>query len=120
MDIRTTVEKAFLKWRGTAPGIITRLPQSGSDRVYFRLLYGDEHVIGAYNPGREENDAFVGFSNHFRSKGLPVPEIYVYFPEEKVYFLEDLGDSNPVSYTHLRAHETDSYLVCRLLLEKKK
>ena len=32
------------------------------------------------------------------------------------------GDTNPesVSYTHLRAHETDSYLVCRLLLEKKK
>src|SRR5664279_6157236 len=28
--------------------------------------------------------------------------------------------SDPVSYTHLRAHETDSYLVCRLLLEKKK
>ena len=26
--------------------------------------------------------------------------------------------SNPVSYTHLRAHKTDSYLVCRLLLEK--
>src|SRR5680860_1345396 len=23
---------------------------------------------------------------------------------------------HPVSYTHLRAHETDSYLVCRLLL----
>src|SRR5665647_2869834 len=23
---------------------------------------------------------------------------------------------DPVSYTHLRAHETDSYLVCRLLL----
>ena len=28
--------------------------------------------------------------------------------------------AKPVSYTHLRAHETDSYLVCRLLLEKKK
>ena len=26
----------------------------------------------------------------------------------------------PVSYTHLRAHETGAYLVCRLLLEKKK
>src|SRR5680860_117645 len=25
-----------------------------------------------------------------------------------------LGYSIPVSYTHLRAHETDSYLVCRL------
>ena len=25
----------------------------------------------------------------------------------------------PVSYTHLRAHETSLHLVCRLLLEKK-
>src|SRR5680860_1683324 len=31
-----------------------------------------------------------------------------------------LRSADPVSYTHLRAHETDSYLVCRLLLEKKK
>ena len=28
--------------------------------------------------------------------------------------------SKPVSYTHLRAHETVLDLVCRLLLEKKK
>src|SRR5680860_1080461 len=28
------------------------------------------------------------------------------------------GGIRSVSYTHLRAHETDSYLVCRLLLEK--
>src|SRR5665647_3686035 len=27
---------------------------------------------------------------------------------------DDLQDVRPVSYTHLRAHETDSYLVCRL------
>ena len=26
----------------------------------------------------------------------------------------------PVSYTHLRAHETPEHLVCRLLLEQKK
>src|SRR5450756_2826488 len=29
-------------------------------------------------------------------------------------------DTRPVSYTHLRAHETRHDLVCRLLLEKKK
>eukprot|EP00658_Telonema_sp_P-2_P064712 TRINITY_DN5390_c0_g1_i1.p1 TRINITY_DN5390_c0_g1~~TRINITY_DN5390_c0_g1_i1.p1 ORF type:complete len:164 (+),score=52.02 TRINITY_DN5390_c0_g1_i1:193-684(+) len=29
-------------------------------------------------------------------------------------------DYDPVSYTHLRAHETPEHLVCRLLLEKKK
>src|SRR5665647_3617210 len=32
---------------------------------------------------------------------------------------ETVAMAVPVSYTHLRAHETDSYLVCRLLLEKK-
>eukprot|EP01017_Pseudomicrothorax_dubius_P022361 TRINITY_DN2417_c0_g1_i6.p1 TRINITY_DN2417_c0_g1~~TRINITY_DN2417_c0_g1_i6.p1 ORF type:complete len:304 (-),score=52.72 TRINITY_DN2417_c0_g1_i6:41-952(-) len=30
------------------------------------------------------------------------------------------NDKGPVSYTHLRAHETPEHLVCRLLLEKKK
>ena len=30
------------------------------------------------------------------------------------------SNSLPVSYTHLRAHETPEHLVCRLLLEKKK
>eukprot|EP00826_Nyctotherus_ovalis_P003887 TRINITY_DN10806_c0_g1_i13.p1 TRINITY_DN10806_c0_g1~~TRINITY_DN10806_c0_g1_i13.p1 ORF type:complete len:111 (+),score=17.90 TRINITY_DN10806_c0_g1_i13:76-408(+) len=34
--------------------------------------------------------------------------------------LGDLHDQGPVSYTHLRAHETSLHLVCRLLLEKKK
>src|SRR5678815_5781275 len=32
----------------------------------------------------------------------------------------DLDCYIPVSYTHLRAHETPEHLVCRLLLEKKK
>ena len=35
-------------------------------------------------------------------------------------FTEPALTLKAVSYTHLRAHETDQYLVCRLLLEKKK
>src|SRR5450756_3003934 len=31
-----------------------------------------------------------------------------------------MTESKPVSYTHLRAHETRHDIVCRLLLEKKK
>ena len=31
-----------------------------------------------------------------------------------------IGVPAPVSYTHLRAHETKANLVCRLLLDKKK
>src|SRR5664279_1033969 len=40
--------------------------------------------------------------------------------EEGVNFIDTADAYGPhtsaVSYTHLRAHETDSYLVCRLLL----
>ena len=34
--------------------------------------------------------------------------------------MSELPDGEPVSYTHLRAHETPEQLVCRLLLDKKK
>src|SRR5450759_5768180 len=40
-----------------------------------------------------------------------------------LWFCPNAGSSSapsPVSYTHLRAHETRHDLVCRLLLEKKK
>src|SRR5665647_3866588 len=41
-------------------------------------------------------------------------------PKEEIGAEVHKLDQFSVSYTHLRAHETDSYLVCRLLLEKKK
>ena len=40
--------------------------------------------------------------------------------EGLAYLREMNVASVPVSYTHLRAHETGRNLVCRLLLEKKK
>ena len=53
----------------------------------------------------------------FSSLQLPV---YL-FPAGVLIALIYLGMCyQPVSYTHLRAHETRHDLVCRLLLEKKK
>ena len=37
-----------------------------------------------------------------------------------IFIPEEMNEEQPVSYTHLRAHETVLDLVCRLLLEKKK
>ena len=47
------------------------------------------------------------------------------FQKEHLFYYESIFkeinvDIEPVSYTHLRAHETVLDLVCRLLLEKKK
>ena len=61
----------------------------------------------------EKNRAFEGV---FDGNGFSVKNAILY--AENNYF--GLFSYIAVSYTHLRAHETDSYLVCRLLLEKKK
>jgi len=82
---------------------ITPLPRSGSDRRYFRITGGEKSIIGAYNANREENEAFIGFTHHFRSKSLPVPEIYGYIPEKFVYYLQDLGDDNLYTWLHKRS-----------------
>jgi aminoglycoside/choline kinase family phosphotransferase len=73
---------------------IVALPKSGSDRKYFRITTGKKTVIGAHNSNLEENEAFIGFTKHFISKGLPVPEIFGYLPEKYIYYLQDLGDIN--------------------------
>lgn len=88
------VSDGYKKMFGDSLIKITALPQSGSDRKYFRITAENNSVIGAHNPNPEENDAFVGFTEHFISKGLPVPEIYAYLPDKFIYFLKDLGDLN--------------------------
>ena len=79
---------------------IVGLPQSGSDRKYYRITSAEKSIIGAYNSNLEENEAFIGFTRHFILKGLPVPEIFGYIPEKFVYYLEDLGDMNLFTWLH--------------------
>jgi aminoglycoside/choline kinase family phosphotransferase len=88
------VSDGYKKLFGGSDNRIVALPQSGSDRKYFRITDAGKSVIGAYNPNPEENEAFIGFTKHFISKELPVPEIFGYIPEEFVYYLKDLGDIN--------------------------
>ncbi len=76
------VSKGYKELYGNSDFEIVALPQSGSDRKYFRIRSGKKSVIGAYNSNFEENEAFIGFTKHFISKGLPVPEIYGYIPEK--------------------------------------
>lgn len=94
MNERSIVKKIYKKFTGNDPVDMSILPRSGSDRIYFRIIENNRTIIGVYNPNREENNTFIGFSNHFAAQNLPVPEIFAYFPDDNVYFLQDLGDSN--------------------------
>jgi len=97
---------------------IVALPRSGSDRQYFRIYDGGKTVIGAHNANPEENEAFIGFTKHFLSKGLPVPEIFGYIPEKNIYFLRDLGDINLYTWLHKRSDMSDFTEETKLLYRK--
>ena len=64
----------------------------GSGRRILRLAGKGRTAIGVLYEGREENVAFVEFSRHFHSLGLPVPEIYGEALQQGAYLEEDLGD----------------------------
>ncbi len=102
MEPNNIISGCFRELSGESEFRVIPMPQSGSDRKYFRILKSRQSIIGAYNANREENDAFIGFSGHFRKAGLPVPEVLGYFPDRHVYFLEDLGDSNLFSWLALK------------------
>lgn len=88
----------FEQWSGEKGESITPLPPSGSYREYFRILGRTKSAIGAYNPDKKENIAFLTFSKHFRSKNLNVPEIYLEDTEKDLYLQQDLGDITLFSF----------------------
>jgi aminoglycoside/choline kinase family phosphotransferase len=70
----------------------------GSGRHIVRLTGGGRRAIGILYSVREENVAFIEFSRHFRTHGLPVPEIYAEDLEHGAYLEEDLGDTTLFEY----------------------
>ena len=76
----------------------------GSGRAIVRLTGGNFKAIGIVYPVREENVAFLEFSRHFRSHGLPVPEIYGEDLTRGAYLEEDLGDTTLFEFLGKNRH----------------
>jgi aminoglycoside/choline kinase family phosphotransferase len=83
----------FIHRAGAAASECTLLHTgSGSGRVYYRLASENFSAVGTVNRNIQENNAFLSLSAHFRSHGLPVPEIYGVGKEGDCYLQEDFGD----------------------------
>lgn len=92
--IEKSIIDLFVKWQGRNPDSISELPPSGSSRVYFRLTYGNQSCIAAFNPDLRENRAFISLSRHFASLGFPVPAVLTTDPDGHCYIVSDLGDTS--------------------------
>ena len=85
--------KLFEDWAKEKLITLVPLPESGSNRKYFRLLSESKTAIGVFNPDRKENLAFITFTKHFLKKGLKVPRLYTHDLKQNIYLIEDLGDT---------------------------
>ncbi len=92
-QIIQSIQDLYQKWRGNEAASIDVLPQSGSERRYFRIHEDDgSTIIGTYGANKKENEAFIYFSNHFYNKQLPVANILA-VSEDNIYYLqEDFGN----------------------------
>src|SRR5664279_1725689 len=125
--------KARTTWSPTATCCISGLRPEAVFSVKFVVmpkLHWEDFKLGAvavYGPRLVTREEIVAFAAEFDPQPMHLDEAAA-----SATMLGGLGASGwhtccllrrmiadgfiPVSYTHLRAHETDSYLVCRLLL----
>lgn len=119
-DIKLAASQLDRQWSGLAPEHIEVLKESGSARRYYRLSVEGSSAVMCISDNIKENHTFILLSRYLREKGLPVPEILAVLPGERAYLLQDLGDTDLLSFIksyNLTSGERKSLLrrVVRLL-----
>jgi len=99
------------------PERIEKIPQSGSDRVYYRVT-GPVTCIATASKNIRENQTFLKFSQHFKSHDCPVPEIYAVNEDETIYLQEDFGDVSLLNELEKNGYHHHAYTLFQQALQK--
>lgn len=87
------IKELYKKWKVEAAVRVDVLPQSGSERRYFRVHGTDGlTIIATVGANVKENETFIYFSQQFRKRDLPVPWIFASNDDNTIYLQEDFGD----------------------------
>ena len=117
-QILESVGKLYESWAGKSAASIDMLPQSGSERRYFRIHTDDEKtVMGTYGANIKENETFFYFSKNFFKKQLPVPQIYSISDDKMFYLQQDFGHISVSSRLDKEGHTEAIYSLFKLSLE---
>ncbi len=109
-QVTASIKELLQQYSKNPVSRIEKIPQSGSDRIYFRIYCSDEKTfIATYSNNIKENDAFIYFSKHFKKIGAPVPEIYAVNKEHNIYIQEDFGDESLLHVLELNGQDEVSF-----------
>ena len=119
-NIIEDIKALYAAWDGGGFPITSmeKIPQSGSNRIYFRVTNERGSIIATYNDNIRENRTFIHFSNHFRAKGCPVPEIFTVNDACTIYLQEDFGDLSLLGELERQGHNEPVYALFRKSLEE--
>ncbi|HEY6901050.1 MAG TPA: phosphotransferase, partial [Puia sp.] len=96
--MQSIIDSIVALFTATNPGqAITqmeKIPQSGSNRIYFRIRTESASYIATYNDNVRENKTFIHYSRHFLAQGCPVPAIFAVNEANTIYLQEDFGDTS--------------------------
>jgi aminoglycoside/choline kinase family phosphotransferase len=112
-----SISSLYKQWKGSAPVSVDLLPQSGSERRYFRLHGTDDSVIGTYGANVKENETFIYFSGHFLKNNLVVPKIFVVSEDKQFYLQEDFGDVSLLNHLESKGFTQEVYDLFKKSLE---
>ena len=116
-DITASIATLYKQWKGEEAKSIELLPQSGSERRYFRIYGSTESVIGTYGANIQENKTFIYFSKKFKNKELAVPEILAISDDEQFYLQEDFGTVSLLNHLESKGFSDEVYSLFKKSLE---
>lgn len=104
------VSGLYKDWAEYKAAQVDVLPQSGSERRYFRLFSHDgKTIIATIGANIKENETFIYFSEHFRQKSLPVPQIFAVNEDKTIYLQEDFGDISLLHMLEEKGYTQETY-----------
>jgi aminoglycoside/choline kinase family phosphotransferase len=112
------IKEVFRSYSDAAVKSVEKLPQSGGDRVYFRIRAKDGTYIATYNRNIKENETFIKFSEHFKKREAPVPRIYKTNEDGTIYIQEDFGDDSLLNMLELHGYTPFVYTLFEKSLKK--
>ncbi len=109
IEVRTSMEARLMEEQGMQSFIersrgirsIEKMPGDASTRRYYRVKAQDETqgirslVVMAMEPFSDKNDTipFLSIQKHLKTKGVDVPTVLDFDPQNGFIMLEDLGDT---------------------------
>ena len=114
-----TILELFKKWRGKDAASIDVLPQSGSERRYFRLHEENgATIIGTYGANIKENETFIYFSQKMHQQNLPVANIYAVSNDRMFYLQEDFGNISLIDRLESEGYTDSIYALFKKSLDE--